>query len=212
MYLNKDEDEKADPMKYCLKIQKQFDKVPQTQFLKKIEYFVFGALSAYRNHHYVEALKFVRQAPFVCNFGEQALSYDAIVVFDLLKMVEVKLLTKVGRPEHAIITLQSRFHQHKMIEDEQFNKQFPFSAQLQNSQIVSKSLYLNSLWCLYKAIKYELKLVLFVLDHFSQGPPRHARGTGDEGRGIDANRRHVDRSILKFTNKLYQLNYLIEAN
>lgn len=120
-------------------------------------------------------------------------------------MVEVKLLTKVGRPEQAIITLQNRFYQHKLIEDENFNKQFPFSAQLQNSQIVSKSLFLNSLWCLYKGLKYELKLAVFTLDHFGQGPHRPRIEE-------PSSHRHIDRAILKLTNKLHQLNFLIEAN
>ena len=39
------------------------------------------------------------QAPFVCNFGEQLPDIDTLIVFEMLKMTEVKLLTKIGRPE-----------------------------------------------------------------------------------------------------------------
>jgi hypothetical protein len=45
----------------------------------------------------------VSQAPFICNFGEQVPDIETLVVFEMLKMVEIKLMTKIGRPEQAII-------------------------------------------------------------------------------------------------------------
>jgi hypothetical protein len=110
MYLKQDEDEKQAPEKFAQKIQRQFNSIPQSEYMKKIEYFLFGALSALRNHHYLEALNFISQAPFICTFGEQqAIDFEALVVFEMLKMAEVKLLTKVGRPEQAVIQLNNRF-------------------------------------------------------------------------------------------------------
>lgn len=49
MYLAPDEDEQKSPEDYCKEIQKQFTKVPSKEILKKIEFFIFGALSAYKN-------------------------------------------------------------------------------------------------------------------------------------------------------------------
>ena len=71
----------------------------ENQYIKKIEYFIYGALCAFKNHHYLEACNFVSQAPFICNFGEQLPDIDTLIVFEILKMTEVKLLTKIGRPE-----------------------------------------------------------------------------------------------------------------
>lgn len=34
-------------------------------YIKKIEFFIFGALSAYKNNHFQEALCFVSQAPIM---------------------------------------------------------------------------------------------------------------------------------------------------
>ena len=39
------------------------------------------------------------QAPFICNFGESVADLETLVTFEMLKMVELKLLTKIGRPE-----------------------------------------------------------------------------------------------------------------
>jgi hypothetical protein len=71
--------------------------------MKKIEYFIYGALCAFKNHHFTEAWNFISQAPFICNFGEQMVDTEALLVFEMLKMVEIKLLTKIGRPEQAVI-------------------------------------------------------------------------------------------------------------
>ena len=43
---------------------------------------------------------------------------ETLIVFEMLKMVELKLLTKIGRPEQAIIQLSNRFFQNKIIDDE----------------------------------------------------------------------------------------------
>lgn len=79
---------------------------------------MYGALCAYRNHHFKEAWNFVSQAPFICNFGEQVPDLETLVVFEMLKMVELKLLTKIGRPEQAIIQISNRFFQNKIINDD----------------------------------------------------------------------------------------------
>ena len=81
----------------------------ESNYLKKIEYFIFGALSAYRNCDWHEALNFISQAPFICNFGEQEVNTETLIVFEMLKMVELKLLTKIGRPEHSVIMLNNRY-------------------------------------------------------------------------------------------------------
>ena len=47
------------PEEYCKEIQKQFGRIPPNEYIKKIEYFIFGALSAFRNRHYKEAWNFV---------------------------------------------------------------------------------------------------------------------------------------------------------
>lgn len=104
MYLEPDEYEEKTPEQYAHEIQEQFSRVAeQEQTIKMVEYFIFGALSAFRNHHFTEAWNFVSQAPFVCNFGEQIADIETLVVFEMLKMVELKLLTKIGRPEQAVI-------------------------------------------------------------------------------------------------------------
>ena len=59
MYLKLDIDEQQAPDQYAKDIQKQFMRLQESEYMKKIEYFIFGALSAYRNHHYDEALNFV---------------------------------------------------------------------------------------------------------------------------------------------------------
>ena len=91
------------PDLYCQEIQKKFRRIPESEYLKKIEYFIFGALSAFKNHHFSEAWNFVSQAPFICNFGEQIPDMETLVVFEMLKMVELKLLTKIGRPEQSVL-------------------------------------------------------------------------------------------------------------
>ncbi len=91
------------PEEYCKEIQKNFNRIKPSEYIKKIEYFIFGALSAFNNHHFTEAWNFVSQAPFICNFGEQVPDIETLVVFEMLKMVEIKLMTKIGRPEQAII-------------------------------------------------------------------------------------------------------------
>jgi hypothetical protein len=60
-------------------------------------------LSAYRNGHYYEAWNFICQAPFMCIFGESIPDMETLLVFEMLKMVELKLLTKIKRPEQSII-------------------------------------------------------------------------------------------------------------
>lgn len=99
LFIKEDEDEKKSPEEYCAEIQKQFNRIPTSEQIKKIEYYMYGALCAYRNHHFKEAWNFVSQAPFICNFGEQVPDVETLVVFEMLKMVEIKLLTKIGRPE-----------------------------------------------------------------------------------------------------------------
>ena len=42
-----------------------------------------------------------------------------MIIFEMLKMVEIKLLTKIGRPENAIIAVTNRFFRSKIIDDEQ---------------------------------------------------------------------------------------------
>ena len=68
-------------------------------YFKKMEYYIFGALSAFRNHHYVEVHNFISSAPFICNFGEQGIDVEALIILEMLKMVELKFLCKIGRPE-----------------------------------------------------------------------------------------------------------------
>lgn len=126
MYLRKDDDEAQDPVQYAQKIQRQFSKVADHS--KKIEFYIFGALSAYRNHHFIEAINFLSQAPFICNFGEQEMSFDALALQQMLKMAENKLLTKVGQPERAIIQLTSQFFEQTMIGNEQYAQHFHSSV------------------------------------------------------------------------------------
>ena len=122
---------------------------------------MYGALCAYRNHHFKEAWNFVSQAPFICNFGEQVPDVETLVVFEMLKMVELKLLTKIGRPEQAIIQLCNRYFQNKVIDDEQFNKLFPFSASQQNVLSFDTHIFLDQTWYLYKKIQYTCRLIEF---------------------------------------------------
>ena len=68
------------------------------------------------------------QAPFICNFGEKLPDIQTLIVFEMLKMAELKLLTKIGRPEHSVIQLSNKYFQNKIINDENFNKMFPYSA------------------------------------------------------------------------------------
>ena len=126
---------------------------------------MYGALCAYRNHHFKEAWNFMSQAPFICNFGEQVPDIETLVVFEMLKMVEIKLLTKIGRPEQAIIVLSNRFFRNRIIDDEQLNKLFPFSASQQNLMSFDTYIFLDQTWYLYKKIKYTSRLIEFKQDH-----------------------------------------------
>lgn len=93
-----------------------------------MEYFIFGALSAFKNRHYQVAWNFVSLAPFICNFGESVADLETLVTLEMLKMVEMKLLTKIGRSEQAIILLSTRYFSDRIIEDELFKKLFPYSS------------------------------------------------------------------------------------
>lgn len=151
VYLEADEDEKKmSAQEYCEEIQKQFSQIDSSHYIKKIEFFIFGALSAFKNAHFVEAWNFVSQAPFVCNFGDALADIETLIIFEILKMVEVKLLTKIGRPENAIIQLSNRFFRSKIIDDEQYNELFPFAAKQQNKLNFETSLFVDNCWCLYK--------------------------------------------------------------
>ena len=68
-------------------------------------------------------------------------------------MTEVKLLTKIGRPEQAVIQLCNRYFFHKIIDDEQYNQMFPFSAK-QQTVTFETAIFIDQMWCLYKQIKY----------------------------------------------------------
>ena len=59
MFIKEDEDEKVSPEEYCAEIQKQFNRISTSEQIKKIEYYMYGALSAYKNHHFKEAWNFV---------------------------------------------------------------------------------------------------------------------------------------------------------
>jgi len=67
--------------------------VPKYQILKQVEYFIFGALSAYRNGHLKEAWEFVSQAPMICSLGLDTSSVDGMVLMEMLKVIEIKLLS-----------------------------------------------------------------------------------------------------------------------
>lgn len=67
-------------------------------------------------------------APFICNFGESVADLETLVTLEMLKMVEMKLLTKIGRSEQAIILLSTRYFSDRIIEDELFKKLFPYSS------------------------------------------------------------------------------------
>lgn len=124
-----DEDEQKTPEQYARVIQNQFSTIGRKQHLKQIEFFIFGCLSAVRNNHFVEAFGFINQAPMICNFGEQIDNIETLLYFEMLKMVESKLMTKIGRPEESILLLISHYFENKIINDEQFNALFPFSSQ-----------------------------------------------------------------------------------
>jgi len=70
----------------------------------------------------------VSLAPFICNFGESVADLETLVTLEMLKMVEMKLLTKIGRSEQAIILLSTRYFSDRIIEDELFKKLFPYSS------------------------------------------------------------------------------------
>lgn len=53
-----DEDDSKTPEQYCQEIQKQFQKIAVDKG-KPFEYFIFGALSAYKNQHYHHAYSFI---------------------------------------------------------------------------------------------------------------------------------------------------------
>jgi hypothetical protein len=72
--------------------------VSQNQYLKQLEFFIFGCLSALKNNHFYEAFSFINQAPTICNFGQND-TVQTIIYFEMFKMVETKLLTKIGKPE-----------------------------------------------------------------------------------------------------------------
>ena len=54
----RDEDDSKTPEQYCQEIQKQFQKIAEDK-VKQFEYFIFGALSAYKNQHYHHAYSFI---------------------------------------------------------------------------------------------------------------------------------------------------------
>ena len=48
VYLDPDEDErKMTAEEYCREIQEQFSKIDSDSYIKKVEFFIFGALSAF---------------------------------------------------------------------------------------------------------------------------------------------------------------------
>jgi hypothetical protein len=95
-----------------------------------------------------------------------------------------------------------------VIDDDQFNQHFPYSAKMQNSRLLDKSLFLSNTWCLYKSIKYESKLIQFKLDLFSSrlGAASHKLGTDEE-----AAAQAVSRAAGELCNKLAQVLSLTEA-
>ena len=106
------------------------------------------------------------QAPFICNFGEKLPDIETLIVFEMLKMAELKLLTKIGRPEQSVIQLSNKYFQNKIINDENFNKMFPYSAKQQNEFDFGSTIFMDPLWCLYKQMKYTSRLIEFKQDHF----------------------------------------------
>ena len=173
--------------------------------MKKIEYFIFGALSAYQNHHFTEAWNFISQSPFICNFGKNVLDIETLLVFEMLKMVEIKLLTKIGRPEQAVITLNNRFFQNKVIDDEEFNRKFPFSAKEQNALLLDRMLFIDHTWCLYKSIKYQCKLIEFKQDHYSF----KMLSMISNDQQYDAEM--LQKANVELTNQLFHLNFITKA-
>lgn len=104
--LEKDEDDEKSPEEYCREVQAQFQKVMDGTYVQKIEFFLFGALSAYKNGHFREAWCFVSQAPIMvvaADSSAQAEQDHILIYLEILKMIEIKLLTKIGQPEQAII-------------------------------------------------------------------------------------------------------------
>lgn len=115
-------------------------------YVQKIEFFLFGALSAYKNGHFKEAWCFVSQAPVMVVRTEssaQAEQDHILIYLEILKMTEIKLLTKIGQPEQAIIQAQAHY--------------FTVAA----LQLISHN------WCLVASLKYQLKLALFKIAHFN---------------------------------------------
>ena len=62
------------------------------------------------------------------NIHNNAVDVKVVDVNEENKMVEMKLLTKIGRSEQAIILLSTRYFSDRIIDDELFNKLFPYSS------------------------------------------------------------------------------------
>ena len=77
--------------------------------------------------HYREAYGFMSQAPFICNFGERIDSIEYLIYFEMLKMVEIKLLAKTGRPEQGILQLMGHYLEDKVINDLPLRPILPFN-------------------------------------------------------------------------------------
>ena len=118
-------------------------------------------------------------------------------------MVELKLLTKDGRPEHAVIHLNNRYFKYSVIDDEEFNKQFPYTAQTKKQEVQGQILFLNNLWYLYKSVKYETKLTSFNIDHIKLRP--HHLLQEDEEQGLLA------KATGDLINKLVQIKLINDS-
>ena len=114
----------------------------------------------------MEAWNFVSQAPLICNFGQQIMDIETLLVFEMLKMIELKLLTKTGRPEQAIILLSNRVCSRSLIEDEEFRQLFPFSSKQLSTLEFDSDVFISRAWCLYKLIKYKFKLTELKQEHY----------------------------------------------
>ena len=154
-----DEDDQKTPEQYCQEIQKQFQKIAEDK-VKQFEYFIFGALSAYKNQHYHHAYSFISQAPFICNIAEERDDIESMVYYELMKMIEVKVLgSKMERVEQGIITLINHYYDLPEGSDNQMLQ--PVGAAQEENKA-----FCGVFWPLYKTFKYQMKLIISRQFHY----------------------------------------------
>ena len=87
---------------HAKEIQNQYQQLSNKDFpttLKKLEFFLYGALSAYRNKHYKVAFAFLNQGP-ILTVHEGCIETETMgVVLAVIKRLEVKILCKMRQYE-----------------------------------------------------------------------------------------------------------------